>query len=388
MKNIRKNLKYIVPFFTVIVLIAVYVLSLDISGTTKKYSLNDSLDTKSIFSDAVKKDQALVFEGENDGIRYTWTYDSGSVKKAEKTNLKVKPYEKFRSQVKKTLGSKNVLLFRYSKNVNLNGTPRLTIKTSKYQKNAYLFKFANGRIRYMGPLAKNKDEVTFDVKSTDGIYLIANSISKKTLKKAKTATIKLKTKNSREKKEAEEATKDKKDKKTYTAKKKADKKEKARKKQRKTARRKKHVKGPIAKSKGKPIDLDEQVVDESRTLSCTLTVECKMAVDNMDRLKEEKRKYVPKDGYIFGPRTVTFYEGENVYDVVSREMRNAGIPFDADGYTKYSSAYVRGIGNLYEFDCGKSSGWIYLVNGSMPNFGCSRYVLSGGDDVHWKYSVR
>ena len=29
-------------------------------------------------------------------------------------------------------------------------------------------------------------------------------------------------------------------------------------------------------------------------------------------------------------------------------------------------AYIEGIGNLYEFDCGSVSGWMYRVNGEFP----------------------
>lgn len=41
----------------------------------------------------------------------------------------------------------------------------------------------------------------------------------------------------------------------------------------------------------------------------------------------------------------------------------------------YNSAYIEGINNLYEFDCGSLSGWMYKVNEWFPNYGCSRYVL-------------
>ena len=387
-KNFRRNLKYIVPFLTVLLALIVWIVSADITGTTGKYSLNDSPDMAAVFSDAMKKDKALVFEGENDGLSYTWTYDSGNVVSAEDTSLIIKPYDRFSASVRKSLGASDILMFRYSSKINLNGTPRLTIKKTGFTENAYLFKFANGRLRYVSSLTVNPDDVTFEVKNTDGIYVLADGVNGKKLEKARKSTVRLKAKNSKEREQAEKATRNAKDKKTYAAKKKDDEKRKKSSSGKHSAKRKKHVKGPIKKSNGKPINLDDQVVDESSTLSCTLYVECRMALDNMDRLSEDKRSAVPKSGVIFGPRTVTFSEGENVYDVLSREMRNAGIPFDSDGYTKYSSAYVRGINNLYEFDCGKSSGWIYLVNGKMPNFGCSRYVLSGGDEVHWKYSVR
>ncbi len=52
----------------------------------------------------------------------------------------------------------------------------------------------------------------------------------------------------------------------------------------------------------------------------------------------------------------------------------------------YNSAYVEGIGNLYEFDCGSGSGWMYRVNWWYPNYGCSRYQLADGDYIEWRYT--
>ena len=52
----------------------------------------------------------------------------------------------------------------------------------------------------------------------------------------------------------------------------------------------------------------------------------------------------------------------------------------------YNSAYIEGISNLYEFDCGERSGWMYKVNGWFPNYGCSRYELKNGDKIEWVYT--
>ena len=51
----------------------------------------------------------------------------------------------------------------------------------------------------------------------------------------------------------------------------------------------------------------------------------------------------------------------------------------------YNGAYIEGIGNLYEFDVGELSGWMYSVNGSAPNVSCGKYVLKDGDTVSWYY---
>ena len=46
----------------------------------------------------------------------------------------------------------------------------------------------------------------------------------------------------------------------------------------------------------------------------------------------------------------------------------------------------QGINQLYEFDCGKNSGWMYSVNGEYPNYGASSYNLKDGDKVEWRYT--
>ena len=54
----------------------------------------------------------------------------------------------------------------------------------------------------------------------------------------------------------------------------------------------------------------------------------------------------------------------------------------------YNSAYIEGIANLYEFDCGSQSGWMYKVNGWFPNYGCSKYAVNEGDTIVWCYTCK
>ena len=77
-------------------------------------------------------------------------------------------------------------------------------------------------------------------------------------------------------------------------------------------------------------------------MTCTFSIECSTILNNWDDLKESKAEFVPY--------------------------------------------YVSGINNLYEFDCGKDSGWMYCVNGWYPNYGCSKYTLEDGDTVEWRYT--
>ena len=129
---------------------------------------------------------------------------------------------------------------------------------------------------------------------------------------------------------------------------------------------------------------EEQEKDE--TLTCTLSVRCDTILDSMGLIDKEKVDIVPENGIIYAEKTVDFCEGESVFDLLYREMKSNKIHLEFEDTPIYNSAYIEGIGNLYEFDCGELSGWMYKVNGSFPNYGCSQYHLEDGDRVEWVYT--
>lgn len=118
-----------------------------------------------------------------------------------------------------------------------------------------------------------------------------------------------------------------------------------------------------------------------RAHSCTLYIDCKTILSNMEKLDPDKAELIPSDGVILDTVTVGFDEGETVFDVLVRELRERGIHMESSFTPIYDSAYIEGINNIYEFDCGELSGWEYCVNGVFPNYGCSQYKLSEGDEI-------
>ena len=143
---------------------------------------------------------------------------------------------------------------------------------------------------------------------------------------------------------------------------------------------------PVPEGKPLPVEPEDSTVDTSKAKTCYLTINCHTILDNMDQLEEGKEVLVPKNGVLFARRAVTFYEGESVFDVLQRETRANGIHMSSRFTPMYNSAYIEGIGNLYEFDCGSLSGWMYEVNGWYPNYGVSRYIVSEGDDIIFNYT--
>ena len=148
----------------------------------------------------------------------------------------------------------------------------------------------------------------------------------------------------------------------------------------------KYLTDPIPEGKPKPVEPEDQQVDQNKTYTCTFSIECSTILNNLDMLDPEKLEMVPSGGVILSKTTVTFYEGESVFDVLQRLCKEKGIHMEASWTPIYNSAYVEGIHNLYEFDCGALSGWMYKVNGWYPNYGSSRYQLKNGDVVQWRYT--
>ena len=138
---------------------------------------------------------------------------------------------------------------------------------------------------------------------------------------------------------------------------------------------------------GKPLPVEPQDVKVGATAyTCTISISCATILDNMDLCDPEKVELVPEDGWILEPVAVTFYEGESVFNVLQRTCKQLKIHMEFMNTPIYNSAYIEGIHNLYEFDVGELSGWMYQVNDWFPNYGCSRYQLQDGDVIHWVYT--
>ena len=148
----------------------------------------------------------------------------------------------------------------------------------------------------------------------------------------------------------------------------------------------KYLTDPVPEGKPLPVEPENQEINKGKTYTCTFSIECSTILNNLENLDSDKLELVPSDGVILPPTTVTFYEGESVFDVIQRVCKEYNIHLEFSFTPIYNSAYIEGIHNLYEFDFGALSGWMYRVNGWYPNYGCSRYLLTDGEVVEWRYT--
>jgi len=119
---------------------------------------------------------------------------------------------------------------------------------------------------------------------------------------------------------------------------------------------------------------------------CSILIECSTILDNMDRLTKGKEVLVPSDGIILEIEYVPISEGETAFSVLQRVLTERNMHIEFMNSPMYDTVYVEGICNLYEFDCGELSGWIYSVNGKIYSYGSGDFTVSPGDRIVWSYT--
>ena len=121
-------------------------------------------------------------------------------------------------------------------------------------------------------------------------------------------------------------------------------------------------------------------------LTCTLEVRCDTLLGKLDQMTPEKAALVPENGILLETVELEFNGGESVFDVFRKVLREEKLHFEYVDASAYDSVYIEGIGNIYEFDCGPQSGWMFSVNGVYPGLGCSAYTLADGDVIVFHYT--
>lgn len=116
----------------------------------------------------------------------------------------------------------------------------------------------------------------------------------------------------------------------------------------------------------------------------TFTIRCDTAVANGMAKDPKWAGIVPASGCILPVITMEFEEGETVFDLLCRIRDTYKLQMEYSGAN--GGQYIEGINNLYEFDGGRWSGWMYCVNSWYPNYGCGQYTVSAGDVIEWNYT--
>ena len=126
----------------------------------------------------------------------------------------------------------------------------------------------------------------------------------------------------------------------------------------------------------------EDAVKENPVGSVTLTIRCDTVVGL------EGTEHLPDDGVILAETVFAIEADDTVFDILTEAAAKYNLRVQNNGATATSSAlaYISGINDLYEYDFGDLSGWMYFVNGVAPSVGCGEYLLTDGDQIAFLYT--
>lgn len=131
---------------------------------------------------------------------------------------------------------------------------------------------------------------------------------------------------------------------------------------------------------------------------CYVSIVCTTINDNITSLKPAKKSFVPADGIILSDVPVDVNSGDTAFDVIKKACKEntckakckycqkSGIQIEYTYTPAFDNYYIEGIHQIYEKDCGTSSGWMYSVNGVFPNVGVSAYDIAPGDKIVFAYT--
>lgn len=389
MKKItRKIISLVICFLLAISVVGCS--SVTVKEDTKSSTDNSTIPENGIVSEEVFKElkdsgDMKLFNGENKEFTYQWMFMGTDISSPRDLNLKVESASTDTDLVKKESKSDKVYGFKFAEDTSLDSKTALSIiyKDDLGCTAADIYQVENNKLKKITSATVETSEGTtfnFSIKDRAGEFYIVGSDPKQAAIDADDDSSSS-TSSSKREQLAEKSEKVKQqlgiDTSTGTPNKDG---------------KDKYLTDPTPAGKPKPVEWNEKgnEVDKSKVGGyCTLSITCKTLLKPENKkvaISNGKGDMIPSDGVIYKTKKVKFYKNESVFDVLLRETKANKIHMEYVMTPAYNSNYIEGIHNLYEFDGGELSGWMYSVNGWFPNYGCSRYKLKDGDSIKWVYT--
>lgn len=366
---------------------------------------SDGVVSAFAFKKLMKSHDMKMFSGEEDGIKYQWLFLGNDIKKPKDINLLMKFNNDKLDLIKDQTKSEWIQGFSFKEEDSIDYNPTISIElNNKWDcSGADIYKFDEESNSYKiisGASVENSGNtmITFIHLDNKGKFYIVgtgeslDTASNKEEKKKEEEKISESPKYLIDSNSGEVNKSGKSGGGTYTNKSKEKYKSTAKERAQMAKgsdKKDKYQTDPIPEGKPVPIEWQDTSVDKSKVRHATLSIRCDTLLKpaNYAEAKSNgKEEMIPSNGIIYSTKTVDFYEGEFVFDVLLREVKKNKIHMEFEMTPIYNSNYIQGIHNLYEFDGGALSGWMYKVNGWFPNYGCSRYLLKEGDVIEWIYT--
>ena len=130
-----------------------------------------------------------------------------------------------------------------------------------------------------------------------------------------------------------------------------------------------------------PVKKQIKISDTAKPLESIKATEISVPTEKIITVKA-----IDNNGVLQLNAEVPFNEGSSVFDYLLEAGKNEKIVISYSGGK--SSAYVEGINNLFEFDRGAESGWIYTVDNIKFSVGSAKTYPNAGSVIVWKYILK
>lgn len=128
--------------------------------------------------------------------------------------------------------------------------------------------------------------------------------------------------------------------------------------------------------------------DTQQNNTCIISIDCLTILSNMDKVSSGIKEIIPPDGYILHETGIQCVDGDTAFSILQKACKINNIRMEASYTPIYDSSYIEGIGNIYEFDCGSTSGWMVSINGTYYNYSASKIEVHPGDKILWRYTCK
>ena len=140
-----------------------------------------------------------------------------------------------------------------------------------------------------------------------------------------------------------------------------------------------------AVSAANPSSAAESSSSQDNKQQAVMTIDVADILANYDTLEKglQSEEFVPKSGKVLDGKSYEITDGMTALDLLNKAAEDNNIKVETKK-TEYGT-YVSGINHISEGSCGKTSGWMFKVNGTIPDVGADACKLKAGDKVEFFY---
>ena len=122
------------------------------------------------------------------------------------------------------------------------------------------------------------------------------------------------------------------------------------------------------------------------TGSCEFVIRCETILKNTDKIKAEKKEFVPDSGIIVEKTKTDITDETTPFSLLTDICKSDGIKVEFAKNTAMDAVYVTAINNISSGDVGEMSGWLYYINGESASEAANVYKVKDGDLIEWIYT--